>query len=384
MLRKKSWLLWIFVLTLTFSPALSSSLQWKKQQLYKVRKNLRKIKKLLKEANIREKDLSIQLHRAQKQIRTLKGDITYLNKKIQISQRDIKRLRKELAILQEKHKQKQKILQRRLRDIYLNDNDTFLNVLFGSTDFSDFVNSADYLGRICEADEQLVRTLKIEQEAIKFKQAQIHDKYRRLLSYRGRLKQKRYSLERIEQKRRVLLKQVEKQRKYYQRRKYELEEHTYELEQEIQAMIRRYQRRHRTGSSGRRTTHSTGVFRWPVRGPITSNFGWRIHPVYGRTRYHTGIDIGVAYGTPIKAADGGTVIYSGWCGGYGYAVMIDHGRGVVTLYGHCSRLYVHRGQPVAKGQVIAAVGSTGVSTGPHLHFEVRQNGVPVSPWGFLR
>ncbi len=123
---------------------------------------------------------------------------------------------------------------------------------------------------------------------------------------------------------------------------------------------------------------------WPTGGPITSDYGWRIHPVLGYRRMHTGIDIGAGYGRAIKATDSGNVIHSGWCGGYGYTVIIDHGKGISTLYAHCSKIYVRRGQAVFKGSTVAAVGSTGMSTGPHLHFEVRVNGVPVSPWGYIR
>ncbi|MCD8175060.1 MAG: M23 family metallopeptidase, partial [Phascolarctobacterium sp.] len=115
----------------------------------------------------------------------------------------------------------------------------------------------------------------------------------------------------------------------------------------------------------------------------TSYYGWRIHPVFGTTRYHSGMDIAVNYGTPIMAADGGTVVYSGWLGGYGNAVMIDHGGGLVTVYGHNQSIAVREGQYVNKGQVIAYAGSTGWSTGPHCHFEVRLNGDVTEPLNYL-
>jgi murein DD-endopeptidase MepM/ murein hydrolase activator NlpD len=98
---------------------------------------------------------------------------------------------------------------------------------------------------------------------------------------------------------------------------------------------------------------------------------------------HTGIDISAHSGTPIKAAAGGEVVFAGWWGGYGNVVIIDHGGGISTLYAHCSAIYVRKGQSVSQGEVIAAVGSTGLSTGPHLHFEVRKNGKPVDPLGYL-
>jgi murein DD-endopeptidase MepM/ murein hydrolase activator NlpD len=122
---------------------------------------------------------------------------------------------------------------------------------------------------------------------------------------------------------------------------------------------------------------SSAGFIWPVSAPITSPFG----PRWGRM--HEGIDLGAGYGTPIAAAAAGTVIYAGWEGGYGNLVVIDHGGGLATAYGHQSRIAVSVGQQVAQGQTIGYVGSTGHSTGPHLHFEVRVNGQPVDPLGYL-
>ena len=130
-------------------------------------------------------------------------------------------------------------------------------------------------------------------------------------------------------------------------------------------------------------SHSTvvrtgsGALIWPVNAPITSPFGWR----WGRM--HEGIDLGAAYGTPIAAAAAGTVIYAGWLGGYGNLTVIDHGGGLSTAYGHQSHIGVSVGQQVEQGEIIGNVGSTGHSTGPHLHFEVRVNGQAVDPLGYL-
>jgi murein DD-endopeptidase MepM/ murein hydrolase activator NlpD len=117
--------------------------------------------------------------------------------------------------------------------------------------------------------------------------------------------------------------------------------------------------------------------------PVTSGFGWRIHPITGERRFHTGIDFGAAMGTPIYAVDSGSVKLAGEKGGYGNTVIVNHNAGKSTLYGHASKLYVREGQQVVRGQMVAAVGSTGMSTAPHLHFEVRINDKPVNPRPYL-
>ncbi len=127
----------------------------------------------------------------------------------------------------------------------------------------------------------------------------------------------------------------------------------------------------------------TGQFNLPSDAPISSGFGYRMHPILGYERFHSGLDFAADYGSPILAADRGVVIFAGWYGGYGNAIILDHGNGLTTMYAHSQELYVSEGQTVQRGQAIAAVGSTGLSTGPHLHFEVRKDGEPVDPQAYL-
>ncbi|HBS58710.1 MAG TPA: peptidase M23, partial [Firmicutes bacterium] len=155
----------------------------------------------------------------------------------------------------------------------------------------------------------------------------------------------------------------------------ELEETSRNIERMIQQM--------QNPAANRAQARASGVLIWPAAGQITSPFGWRMHPVFGTQKFHTGIDIGADYGDAVAAADSGVVIHADWLGGYGKAVIIDHGNGLQTLYAHNSELLVYEGQAVRKGQTISRVGSTGYSTGPHLHFEVRQNGTPTNPMAYL-
>lgn len=142
----------------------------------------------------------------------------------------------------------------------------------------------------------------------------------------------------------------------------------------------------RSEKTQQKITVSGGFIR-PVGGPVTSPFGWRVHPIFKRKIFHSGVDLGMPMNATVKAANSGKVIFVGWYGGYGKVVIIDHGRinGVPTtsLYAHLSSYRVSVGSSVTKGQVIGNVGTTGYSTGPHLHFEVRQNGQPTNPFNFI-
>ena len=126
-----------------------------------------------------------------------------------------------------------------------------------------------------------------------------------------------------------------------------------------------------------------GTYRWPIMGRINSPFGWRQHPITRRRDFHTGIDIKASRGDPIKAAGSGKVVYSGWMGGYGKVLVIEHSNGQSTLYAHCSTLLAGKGASISSGQLVAKVGTTGRSTGPHLHFEVRNGNSPVNPIKYL-
>ncbi len=140
---------------------------------------------------------------------------------------------------------------------------------------------------------------------------------------------------------------------------------------------------HRTGNNNVSRSASTN-FSWPVDGNITSDYGNRRHPVSGRNDFHSGVDIAAPHGTTVQAAASGTVSFVGWMGGYGRVVIIDHGNGYETLYAHNSQILVNKGQNVNRGSAIARVGTSGVATGPHVHFEVHQNGNHQNPMNFLR
>lgn len=265
------------------------------------------------------------------------------------------------------------ILNKRMRDIYENGQINYLDVLFGSRDFNDFTTRMDLLRLILKQDTDLITKIKAERELILEKRAALERDHAVILELQRAADDKKKVIEARKQDRERVLGAAVSERDSAEKAYQEL----LETSRQIQQMIRSQRR-------GSGAVSGTGALMWPTAATIiTSPYGTRTHPIFGTTRYHSGIDIGADYGDTVVAADSGTVIYSGWMGGYGKAVIIDHNNGLSTLYGHNSELLVSEGQQVRKGQAISRVGSTGYSTGPHLHFEVRLNGEPVDPMGYL-
>lgn len=268
-----------------------------------------------------------------------------------------------------------KVYEKRLRDIYENGQVNYLDVLLGSTDFRDFASRMYLLQRVIRRDFNLIDKLESQKEALEHQKTVLDDNKRELDAIHA---------EATAEQKIIAQKTVERQALYEQAlaEKAKLDAEYEELQrnsQEITAMIQRMEEEGRLAAQA----HGSGQFMWPVNGEITSPFGWRVHPIWGTQIFHAGLDIGADYGEPVHAADSGTVVYAGWMGGYGNAVMIDHGGGLVTLYGHNSSITVGEGQQVSKGETIALAGSTGNSTGPHCHFEVRVHGEVTNPLQYL-
>lgn len=284
------------------------------------------------------------------------------------------------AVLQKTEKALDKrmtILGKRVRDIYQNGQISYVEVLFGAKDFSDFMTRMDLLKRIIKADFNLITEIKGERELILSTRAALERDKAAIEALKVAAAEKRQQMEDSKSKKAAALDKAVNDRDRAEQAYQEM----LAASAEVENLIR--QSHYRPPTTGSGSGHSTGRMIWPLRGEITSEYGWRTHPIFGTSKYHSGLDIGGDYGLPIVAADGGVVVYAGWISGYGNAVIIDHGGGLSTLYGHNDSLAVSEGQNVSQGQLIAYCGSTGYSTGPHCHFEVREDGSPVNPYNYL-
>ena len=288
----------------------------------------------------------------------------------------------ELNAGEEQLRWQQMVFNQRVVDSYKTGNIDYIDVLLGSGDFNDMVNRISIITKLASADSDAVAQLTQVRDSVAAEKQDIATKTLAAGRLWDQVKQQHDEVARLRAEKRTTLKSTMAARRAKANALASVntsisawEAQEAQLASESQGLSGVIQ-----GLAG--SGHGTGTMVWPVHGPITSPFGWRIHPIFHVRKFHTGIDIGASYGTPIHAADGGRVIYATWMSGYGNTTIIDHGNGISTLYAHQSSIIVTSG-PVSKGQVIGYVGATGYATGPHLHFEVRVHGNPVNPVPYL-
>lgn len=330
-----------------------------------------------------------QLHAIQIELDTATAELKQVQAdRIQLDQ-DITKTEAELKAAQARLQSREKVFYKRVRDIYINGRLSYLDVVVGSKDFSDFANRMEMLKRILQSDMDLINTIKTEREEIASKKAKLEEDRAKVLELEKVAQEKQNLINQKKAERQAVLERAMNDRDTAERAYNELMASsasiTAMLQQRAAERAAAAAAASQSGSGGGGATwvQGTGQLAAPVNAPITSDFGWRIHPIYGTRRLHAGTDFGVDEGTPVHAADGGVVVEAGWISGYGYTVIIDHGNGMSTLYAHNSDVAVSPGQTVSKGQVVSYSGNTGGSTGPHLHFEVRINGEPTDPMGYL-
>lgn len=303
----------------------------------------------------------------------VENQLTITRTKLKQVSAEVDKVRGELVESEQRLSERTAILSVRVKDIFINGQVSYMEVLLNSRTFSEFITRFEFLRRIAKQDAELVSSIEAERREIADRKADLEKKLAETKRLETLKAAQQGNLERVMVDRENKLKEIRSKQAYLEAEYEQLERESKALEQII---------RQKTKGSGAK---GTGQLIWPVPGysRISSPYGWRMHPILKERKMHTGIDIPAPSGKSVVAADSGTVIYVGWMNGYGKVVVLDHGSGRTTLYAHLSAQLVGEGKAVAKGDVIAKVGSTGNSTGPHLHFEVRVNGSPVEPTGYL-
>jgi len=361
----------IFMLGIIF-PAYADQ---KQQQLQEVNRQIQQQKANLNSTKKKETDIMSQLNNIEKSMSQTQNEIDATNDRIAYLEHNIQTTQKNIDKQQKDLDEQTETLGDRLVEIYETGDTSYLEVLLSAEDLKDFITRYDMLGSIVEQDVDLIKTINKQKKELALKKSELEVKQRELVSVRESQESQKATLAAQKGEKQEVLGSVQKEKSQYAKALAALEQSS----REIEAMIRREQ------GGGGGPALGSGTYTWPAPGysTITSSYGMRYHPILKVRKLHSGMDIGAPSGANIVAADAGKVIYSGWMTGYGNTVVIDHGAGKSTLYGHQSRILVSNGQTVSKGQIIGKVGSTGWSTGAHLHFEVRVNGSPVNPAGYL-
>jgi murein DD-endopeptidase MepM/ murein hydrolase activator NlpD len=367
-------------------------------------KEIDKLKEEKKEYERRKREIQSQINNSEFERKTEVAKKSVLDDRIMLTDMEISNItetiafyeelieEKELEVIAAQEREDQQLLdyKERVRNMEENGVISYLEIVFDCTSFSDLLARLDFVGDIMQADERMYNDLqiakqeteaavvvlartKVEMEEEKVQQEKLQAELEEQLEQANAL------IETIEA-------DIESRRELYEEVEAEEEKVQREINQKVEELRRQQElERQKAAKAAGGSVKGTGVLGWPLPSSrnVTSPYGTRMHPTYKVYRKHTGIDIGGRHGASIVAADSGTVITSTYSSSYGNYVVISHGNGVTTLYAHMSSRKVSDGAKVTKGQVIGLVGSTGVSTGPHLHFEVSINGSRVNPLKYL-
>lgn len=334
----------------------------------------------------------------QKEIDNIQIEITKLSSSIKESKLEVENRERYILELKKEEKSLKELLDYRIRSVYKVDlSKQYIYMILKSKNIFDMFQNLGNIKRIVNFDKSIIKTYKenqqiilneVEEIKIKIKQQEeaqnvIEEKQKEIINAKDKVvsiqkeeENKKNELLVLQRDNKNIVMELEENNEKINEKIDEIEQHNKELEAELDRIINNV-----SGNVENVPTES-GFLR-PISGRITSNYGYRINPVTGEYKLHKGIDYAGNYGDSIKASKSGIVEYSGWISGYGNTIILGHGNGVQTLYPHAQTLNVNVGDKVSQGEIIATVGSTGNSTGPHLHFEIRINGQPVDPLNYI-
>lgn len=338
-------------------------------------------KQEIKKLKLLEKIETNKLYKNQQKLEYTQHSLQKNKKQYSNAQSEMKTLEAKLDKLLVEHRKHLAYTSKRIVQIFKHKRNSYIEFLLNSDDINAFLDRLYFENIIISHDRKKLRETKTVAREILALKGRIELQKKNLETSIANINRQQEDIQVAISKNERLIEKLKTDRATWEKAERDLAKQSRAISQMINTEVSKTQKE---GVS----ISVTGGFVKPVPGRITSPFGSRIHPIFKRRIFHSGVDIGAPYGTPIKAANSGRVIFVGWYSGYGKVVIIDHGNinglPTTTLYAHMSVTIAKQGSHVAKGQVIGKIGTTGYSTGPHLHFEVRQKGNPVNPLSFIR
>lgn len=399
-------LLVIMMLSLTVVQAFAENINDLKERQQDIQERMSNTKEELQSTEEEAGKVREQIQQLDKQVTDAAGELQGVTDQLEGLNNNIVKTTEELKEAEENLSTKNDEFNSRLRTMYKNGNVGYIEVLLSASNIGDLLSRNHMLQEVANYDRELISFIKEQMDIIEEKKTELEAQRASVQVVKSEIESRKSELEAATRQKQVFMSRLQEDMDAFEKEYDEMLNDSNSIKTEIlnlqakEEEARKAREREaqaaqaaqakpasvtESDSSGG-SSYTGGQLSWPVPASsrITSYYGYRIHPISKVKKLHTGIDIGAPAGTAIVAAESGTVIQSGWRGGYGNTVMVDHGGGIVTLYAHNSSNTVSAGQQVNRGQTIALIGSTGNSTGPHLHFEVRKNGDHVDPLPWVR
>ena len=369
----------VFLMTNCFGVcAGASDLDNKKDQ---IEAQMEHTKNEIRKLKLLEKIETNKLYKNQQKLEHTMHSLQKNKKQYSTAKSEVQSLQSKLDVLLAEHRRHLGYTSKRIVQIFKHKRNNYIEFLLNSEDINAFLDRLYFENIVIAYDRKKLRETKATAREIIALRNRIEMQKRNLETSIANINRQQEDIQVAISKNEKLIEKLQTDRATWEKAERDLAKQSRAISQMINQEI---QKTEKQGVS----VSVAGNFTRPVPGRITSPFGYRIHPIFKRRIFHSGIDIGAPYGTPIKAANSGRVIFVGWYSGYGKVVIIDHGKingaPTTTLYAHMSTTIAKQGSNVVKGAVIGKIGTTGYSTGPHLHFEVRQKGNPVNPLNFIR
>lgn len=374
-LRKILIIISILILCTTLSTgSIATDISDLDKQKKEVSEELNKKNKQLEYVNEELTTALLEIQKLDDEILQYETDLNKYETQLSKLQTSIDEAIEKIDLVQEDYQTREEILRERLVEMYKAGDVTYLEVLLSSKSLTEFISSYFLMRQLVEYDNKLIEQVEREKNDLEYTKAKLEKEQKEVKTIKAKKEQTTIILNNKKTLKKAHVNKLSEEEKKLQKEIIEYKKEVYR----IQSLISQV-----SGEPNLQIQYTGGDMIWPVAKEgtaITSYYEQREHPITGIIHYHSGIDIGNAYfGTPVVAALDGYVSYAGWLGGYGNCVIINHGNGVSTLYGHGQAILTTLHKEVKQGELIMEVGSTGNSTGPHLHFEIRINGYTVNP-----
>lgn len=372
---KRAWsTTFIFVLCMFAGTAFAAP----EQNLHQINAQRAAAKQRITKLRLLEKIETNKLYSNQQRLERTEQNLNDVQEKYTNAAKKVVNLENELDDVLKGYRELKDATSKRIVQIYKIQRKNYVEFLLSAKDINHFLDRLYYENIIMKNDKSNIKLTQQKARNIIDLKSRIEEQKRNLKDSEGNMKREQRNIQVAIGENEKLIEKLKTDRATWERAERDLARQSNELA----ALINKS-----TGGSGSSVSLAVGGFVRPVYGGITSYYGMRMHPIFKQQKFHSGIDIGAPMGAAVRAANSGRVIFAGWYGGYGKVVIIDHGRvnghATTTLYAHLSNIGVSQGQSINKSQVIGNVGSTGYSTGPHLHFEVRVNGSTVNPLNYV-